>query len=140
MNDLLRRTSSTPSTTSTSRIFRFSRLIASRDDTISEYSTLSSSPRMAGRACYPVRDADASHQPSARVDALLAREREIGFEDIETYARFAEKVHRTKRQLLSFLIECKEKGAKLCGYGAPGKGNTLLNYCAIGTDFLEFTR
>jgi SAM-dependent methyltransferase len=83
--------------------------------------------------------ADAAHQPSARVNALLTHEREIGFEDIESYARFAEKVHRTKRQLLSFLIECKEKGAKLCGYGAPGKGNTLLNYCAIGTDFLEFT-
>jgi hypothetical protein len=73
------------------------------------------------------------------VNALLTHEREIGFEDIESYARFAEKVHRTKRQLLSFLIQCKEKGAKLCGYGAPGKGNTLLNYCAIGTDFLEFT-
>jgi SAM-dependent methyltransferase len=83
--------------------------------------------------------ADAAHQPSTRVNALLTHEREIGFEDIESYARFAEKVHRTKRQLLSFLIECKEKGAKLCGYGAPGKGNTLLNYCAIGTDFLEFT-
>jgi SAM-dependent methyltransferase len=83
--------------------------------------------------------ADAAHQPSARVDALLTHEREIGFENIESYARFAAKVHRSKRQLLSFLIECKEKGAKLCGYGAPGKGNTLLNYCAIGTDFLEFT-
>ncbi|TYO61365.1 class I SAM-dependent methyltransferase [Bradyrhizobium hipponense] len=83
--------------------------------------------------------ADAEHKPSARVNALLTHEREIGFEDIESYTRFAAKVHRTKRRLLSFLIECKEKGAKLCGYGAPGKGNTLLNYCGIGTDFLEFT-
>jgi C-methyltransferase C-terminal domain len=37
------------------------------------------------------------------------------------------------------LTQCKEEGAKICGYGAPGKGNTLLNYCGIGTDFLEFT-
>ena len=83
--------------------------------------------------------AGAGHIISPSVSRLLAHEREIGFEDIESYARFAAKVHHTKRQLLSFLIECKEKGAKLCGYGAPGKGNTLLNYCGIGTDFLDFT-
>lgn len=78
-------------------------------------------------------------ETSSRVNALLAHERQIGLEDVETYARFAENVYRTKRQLLSFLIECKENGAKICGYGAPGKGNTLLNYCGIGTDFLQFT-
>ena len=82
---------------------------------------------------------DAEHAISPRVNALLAHEREIGFEDVGTYVRFAANVHRTKRKLLSFLIECKESGAKLCGYGAPGKGNTLLNYCGIGTDFLDFT-
>jgi len=82
---------------------------------------------------------DSNREISSRVDALLAHEAEIGFEDIRTYARFAANVHRTKRKLLSFLIECKEKGAKICGYGAPGKGNTLLNYCGIGTDFLDFT-
>ena len=83
--------------------------------------------------------ADAAHAISPSVTALLAHEREIGFEDIRSYARFSARVHRTKRQLLSFLIQCKEEGAKLCGYGAPGKGNTLLNYCGIGTDFLDFT-
>ena len=83
--------------------------------------------------------ADAAHAVSSNVTALLAHERKIGFEDIASYVRFAAGVHRTKRQLLSFLIECKEKGARLCGYGAPGKGNTLLNYCGIGTDFLDFT-
>lgn len=83
--------------------------------------------------------ADARHPVSPNVTGLLAHERQIGFEDIATYTRFAARVHRTKRQLLSFLIECKEKGARLCGYGAPGKGNTLLNYCGIGTDFLDFT-
>lgn len=82
---------------------------------------------------------ESRHETSPPVSALLAHERKIGFEDVESYTRFAENVHRTKRHLLSFLIECKDKGAKICGYGAPGKGNTLLNYCGIGTDFLEFT-
>jgi len=81
----------------------------------------------------------APYVPSPGVADLLAHERQIGFEDISTYASFSEKVHHTKRQLLSFLIELKQKGAKLCGYGAPGKANTLLNYCGIGTDFLDFT-
>lgn len=83
--------------------------------------------------------ADATYTPSSAVDALLVHERQSGFEDIRTYATFSAKVHQTKRRLLSFLIELKEKGAKVCGYGAPGKGNTLLNYCGIGTDFLDFT-
>jgi hypothetical protein len=83
--------------------------------------------------------ADSGHAISPSVGALLAHERAVGFEDITSYGRFAARVHHTKRQLLSFLIECKAKGAKLCGYGAPGKGNTLLNYCGIGTDFLDFT-
>jgi hypothetical protein len=82
---------------------------------------------------------DSAHAITPSVTALLAHERKIGFEDIRSYARFSARVHCTKRQLLSFLIQCKEKGRKLCGYGAPGKGNTLLNYCGIGTDFLEFT-
>jgi hypothetical protein len=83
--------------------------------------------------------ADAAYAVSPRVGALLVHERQSGFEDISVYSRFSAKVHHTKRQLLSFLIELKEKGAKVCGYGAPGKGNTLLNYCGIGTDFLDFT-
>jgi SAM-dependent methyltransferase len=79
------------------------------------------------------------HGVSPSVNALLAHERKTGFEDIGTYPRFGAKVHQTKRQLLSFLIKCKEQGARLCGYGAPGKGNTLLNYCGVGPDFLDFT-
>jgi SAM-dependent methyltransferase len=73
------------------------------------------------------------------VPALLARERRLGFEYVATYGSFGEQVKRTKRKLLSFLIEAKDQGKLICGYGAPGKGNTLLNYCGIGTDFLEFT-
>jgi hypothetical protein len=82
---------------------------------------------------------ESRHETSSRVKALLTHEREIGLENVTSYARFAANVHRTKRRLLSSLIECKEKGAKIAGYGAPGKGNTLLNYCGIGTDFVEFT-
>jgi SAM-dependent methyltransferase len=73
------------------------------------------------------------------VSNLLARERRLGFADIAIYASFTEQVKRTKRKLLSFLIAAKDAGKVICGYGAPGKGNTLLNYCGIGTDFLEFT-
>jgi 2-polyprenyl-3-methyl-5-hydroxy-6-metoxy-1,4-benzoquinol methylase len=82
---------------------------------------------------------DASHATSATVAALLSAERQAGFDKIDTYNGFARSVHRTKRELLSLLIALKEQGAKICGYGAPGKGNTLLNYCGIGRDFLEFT-
>lgn len=82
---------------------------------------------------------NALHVTTPAVAALLAHEHAIGFEDISSYGRFSEKVRQTKRELLKFLIQCKERGARVCGYGAPGKGNTLLNYCGIGTDFLDFT-
>ncbi|HLO78216.1 MAG TPA: class I SAM-dependent methyltransferase [Magnetospirillum sp.] len=82
----------------------------------------------------------ASWRPVApSVPALLERERRLGFQRIETYSTFAEQVRRTKRKLLSFLIEARDAGKSICGYGAPGKGNTLLNYCGIGPDFLDFT-
>lgn len=82
---------------------------------------------------------DAGHMTLPSVGTLLTHERAIGFEQVEYYSRFSASVQRTKRQLLSFLIQCKQQGAKICGYGAPGKGNTLLNYCGIGSDFLDFT-
>jgi SAM-dependent methyltransferase len=82
---------------------------------------------------------DAAHETARSVTALLAHERAINLENIRTYALFGARVHHTKRKLLSFLIQCKDAGAKVCGYGAPGKGNTLLNYCGIGVDFLDFT-
>lgn len=77
--------------------------------------------------------------PDNRVAALLAREREAGLLDVSTYQAFGEQVKRTKRELLSFLVSAKNAGKTICGYGAPGKGNTLLNYCGIGPDFLDFT-
>jgi SAM-dependent methyltransferase len=73
------------------------------------------------------------------VAELLAREESLGLRRIETYAGFTDRVHATKRNVLAVLIELKNAGKTICGYGAPGKGNTLLNYCGIGTDFLDFT-
>lgn len=82
---------------------------------------------------------ESAHQPSTAVGDLLAREEKFGFRDMAAYSVFAEQVKATKRKLLAALIAIKDDGKKICGYGAPGKGNTLLNYCAIGTDFLDFT-
>jgi SAM-dependent methyltransferase len=82
---------------------------------------------------------DSARPTSPRVTALQEREERLGFRSLAGYFGFAEKVQRTKRELLSFLIAAKNEGKKICGYGAPGKGNTLLNYCGIGTDFLDLT-
>ncbi|HKT46186.1 MAG TPA: class I SAM-dependent methyltransferase [Candidatus Acidoferrales bacterium] len=82
---------------------------------------------------------DASKPVDARVLDLRAREQRLGFTRMETYAQFARQVEETKRKLLDFLIQAKRSGKKIAGYGAPGKGNTLLNYCAIRTDFLDYT-
>ncbi len=76
---------------------------------------------------------------SERVRALLELEERAGLRDIARYASFGEQVRETKRALLEFLIQAKRAGKRIVGYGAPGKGNTLLNYCGIGTDFLDFT-
>jgi SAM-dependent methyltransferase len=82
---------------------------------------------------------DAAKAVTARVTALRQREREEGFERLETYTRFGEQVKETKRKLLDFLIATRRAGKTVAGYGAPGKGNTLLNYCGIRTDFIDYT-
>jgi SAM-dependent methyltransferase len=82
---------------------------------------------------------NSAHITSKCVAELLTREERLGFRNFTTYSTFAEQVNCTKRKLLSFLIAAKEQGKTICGYGAPGKGNTLLNYCGIGPDFLDFT-
>jgi len=82
---------------------------------------------------------DESKPVDPRVTELLDRERAAGFEDLDHYLRFSEQVRETKRKLLSFLVNLKHKGKSIVGYGAPAKGNTLLNYCGIGTDFIDYT-
>lgn len=81
---------------------------------------------------------DGSKVISSRVHDLLEREQAAGLFDLATYASFGQNVEATKRKLLRFLIEAKESGASIAAYGAPGKGNTLLNYCGIRTDFLDY--
>jgi SAM-dependent methyltransferase len=82
---------------------------------------------------------NAARPTEAAVPALIARERAAGLHRLETYAAFVEQVRATKRNLLGFLIDAKAHGKSVAGYGAPGKGNTLLNYCGIRTDFLDYT-
>jgi len=74
-----------------------------------------------------------------RVEQMRALERSSGLDRIETYLGFGKKVAAVKRDLLEFLIGARRQGRTIVGYGAPAKGNTLLNYCGIGTDFLDFT-
>ena len=74
-----------------------------------------------------------------RVREVKERERAAGLERIETYRGFSARVRETKRSLLKFLIAEKAAGKTIVGYGAPAKGNTLLNYCGIGPDFLDYT-
>ena len=82
---------------------------------------------------------DTGNETSGRVTALADRERSAGFDDLAIYKGFEKKVHRTKRELLKFLITAREEGKRVVGYGAPAKGNTLLNYCGVRTDLVEFT-
>jgi len=74
-----------------------------------------------------------------RVRDLLSREQEAGFGALERYLSFDEQVRKTKRKLLEFLITAKEQGKSIAGYGAPAKGNTLLNYCGVRSDLIDYT-
>jgi hypothetical protein len=86
------------------------------------------------------RHADAAAFPvEASVGSLRVREEEAGLTRIETYGAFENQVKETKQKLLDFLIRAKQEKKSVAGYGAPGKGNTLLNYCGIRTDFLDYT-
>ena len=80
-----------------------------------------------------------SKKASPHVRNLREKESRFGLDKLETYSIFAEKVRETKRNLLKFLIQAKQEGKVIVGYGAPAKGNTLLNYCGIGTDFIDYT-
>jgi SAM-dependent methyltransferase len=70
---------------------------------------------------------------------LREREREAGYEDLDIYLGYGRRVEADKRQILSFLIDLKSQGLSVVGYGAPAKGNTLLNYCGVGPDFIDYT-
>ncbi len=87
-----------------------------------------------------VRHADHQDAPVAdAVQSLRDLESEAGLADLATYAAFADQVESTKRSLLKFLTDAKQDGLSVAAYGAPAKGNTLLNYCGIRRDFIGFT-
>jgi hypothetical protein len=81
----------------------------------------------------------ASSAPSPSVAKVRADEEAAGLHGMGAYAAFGEQVKRCKRSLLRFLVEAKEAGKTVAGYGAPAKGNTLLNYAGVRGDFLEYT-
>ncbi len=83
--------------------------------------------------------ADAGFRRTSGVDDLLTIERTAGLDQIATYAKFAGSVTALKRDLLSFLVVARTSGKSVAGYGAPAKGNTLLNYCGIGPELLPYT-
>jgi hypothetical protein len=81
---------------------------------------------------------NAAHVESAAVAACLKDEEAAGLTRLSTYAAFGEKVCETKRALLEFLITARRAGKRIAAYGAAAKGNTLLNYCGVGTDFIGY--
>ena len=82
---------------------------------------------------------DESREVSERVESFRAREESAGLTSFEPYAAFRARIEETKRTLLEFLIDARRAGQSVVGYGAPGKANTLLNYCGIRTDLVEYT-
>jgi 2-polyprenyl-3-methyl-5-hydroxy-6-metoxy-1,4-benzoquinol methylase len=88
---------------------------------------------------YGCHDDDAARTETERAAELLAQEDAAGCSDVETYLDYGVRVAEDKRRILATLLALKEEGKQIVGYGAPAKGNTLLNYCGIGLDFLDYT-
>ncbi len=82
---------------------------------------------------------DAAKPETAAAAELRERERAAGYEQLDTYLLYGRRVEEDKREILQFMIELKRQGKRIAGYGAPAKGNTLLNYCGIGCDFIDYT-
>lgn len=101
---------------------------------VEQISTHGGSLRVYGR-----HEANADLPISQRVAGLRLLESEFGLDRLETYQAFNDQIKKTKRQFLKFLIEAREQGKTIVGYGAPAKGNTLLNYCGVGPDLLDYT-
>jgi hypothetical protein len=87
---------------------------------------------------YAHHQGDRTRQVTERLTTLRKFEESAGYLRVEHYSTFTEKVHATKRKLLEFLIQEKGRGKSIAGYGAAGKGNTLLNFCGIRADFLDY--
>lgn len=101
---------------------------------VEELSTHGGSLRM-----YGMHNHNQKFTISDRIRLIKEKEHQAGLDKVDTYLQFSNQVMSTKRKLLSFLIELKNNGKTIVGYGAPAKGNTLLNYCGIRTDLLDYT-
>jgi SAM-dependent methyltransferase len=101
---------------------------------VEEISTHGGSLRIYGK-----HKENTAEEITGRVESLLAKEHAAGLGDLKTYYSFGERVYSTRRDLLNLLFGIKDKGKKIVGYGAPAKGNTLLNYCGIRNDLLSYT-
>lgn len=101
---------------------------------VEEVPTHGGSLRIIGR-----HEEDKSKPVTERLTALRDVERKAGLDSLAAYKDFARNVIETKRAVLDFLIDAGRAGKTVAAYGAPGKGNTLLNYCGIKTDFIEYT-
>jgi hypothetical protein len=88
---------------------------------------------------YGCHEEDPANTESEEARELRQRERAAGYEQLETYLGYGRRVEADKRQILDFLIDIKEQGLRIVGYGAPAKGNTLLNYCGVRRDFIDYT-
>jgi hypothetical protein len=88
---------------------------------------------------YATHIQNATREVSSKVAELLKRENHAGMSSLNFYAQVEKRARETKHKILNFLITAKEQGKKIAGYGAPGKGNTLLNYCGIRADFIDYT-
>lgn len=88
---------------------------------------------------YARHNDDISKAVSKRVTELRTKEEAKGYTSLKHYFSFAEKVKETKLSILDFMVTTKREGKSIVGYGAAAKGNTLLNYCGIRTDFLDYT-
>ncbi len=88
---------------------------------------------------YGAHAEDESKPESEAARELGERERAAGYESLDTYLGYGRRVEADKRQILGFLIDLKRQGLRIAGYGAPAKGNTLLNYCGVRRDFIDYT-
>jgi hypothetical protein len=88
---------------------------------------------------YACHEEDRSKSASPQLLAMRAKENSAGLSSLPSYGKFAQQVEETKYALLEFLIRARRGGERVVGYGAPGKGNTLLNYCGIRPDLLAYT-
>lgn len=80
-----------------------------------------------------------SREFTSRLESVIRKETEYGLGRLECFSAFAAKVRETKRRILDFFISCHKASKTIVGYGAPAKGNTLLNYCGIRQDLLAYT-